>query len=54
MLENEDITPGEFLHRASWCTIAAVRHGLRIGVADADSSDSTDSSEDSDSNISDN
>lgn len=49
MLEEGDITAGQFLHRASWCILAGVKHGLRLRNEDSDSSDESDSSDSSDS-----
>lgn len=47
MLERREVTPGHFLHRASWSILAAVRHGLRLRELE-DETDSESNSGDSD------
>lgn len=48
------ITPGQFLHAASYAILAAVHHGLRINNEDSDSeSDTSDSDRESDTSESD-
>ncbi|KAE8740311.1 hypothetical protein FOCC_FOCC014185 [Frankliniella occidentalis] len=42
LLENGDISPGQFLYRTSWSVTAAVRHGLRVRRVVADSSSESD------------
>lgn len=42
MLRDGDLNAGGFLHRVSWCMVAAVDHGLRLGDPDSDSDSDSD------------
>lgn len=41
-LEAREITPGQFLHQASWCIAAGVHHGLRLNRNNQNDSTSSD------------
>lgn len=38
-LHNGEISPGRYLHKASWCILAAVHNGLRMNRNETNSSD---------------